>query len=155
MQDSKNCWFKILGNSRIFGRFWMILLEFRSKFTKCKGNSWNSSQAHRAFITGFPMSSIGGVRILNGIAHYMLQSQDITWNVLKKSTLQSTSRPATYNGFEKSLQSLRKVEPSSTASVTPRNYLWNLCYNGVARQFAGVELQLVSLLFWACNNWTK
>ena len=35
-----------------------------------RGNSWNSSQAHRAFITGFPMSSMGGVWIFTGIAHY-------------------------------------------------------------------------------------
>ena len=36
-----------------------------------RGNSWNSSQAHRAFITGFPMSSIGGGGwIFSGIAHH-------------------------------------------------------------------------------------
>ena len=37
----------------------MVFLEFRSKFTKFGGNSWNSSQALRAFITGFPVSSMG------------------------------------------------------------------------------------------------
>ena len=31
--------------------------------------SWNSSKADRAFITGFPMSSMGGMWIFSGIAH--------------------------------------------------------------------------------------
>ena len=43
-----------------FCKFLNVLLEFQSKFTKFQRNSWNSSQAHRAFITGFPMSSRGG-----------------------------------------------------------------------------------------------
>ena len=38
----------------------MVFLEFQSKFTKFRGNSWNSSQSHPAFITGFPMSSMEG-----------------------------------------------------------------------------------------------
>ena len=41
----------------------MVLLEFRSKFTKFERNSWKSSQAHRAVITGFPMLSIGGIDV--------------------------------------------------------------------------------------------
>ena len=38
----------------------MVFMEFRSKFAKIWGNSWISSQAHRAFTSGFPMSSMGG-----------------------------------------------------------------------------------------------
>ena len=39
------------------------------KIPKIWGNSWNSSRADQAFITGFPMSSMGGVWIFSGIAH--------------------------------------------------------------------------------------
>ena len=58
-----------LGEFQKFAKFWIDFLEFRSKFTKFRGNSWNSSQVHWAFITGFPMSSMGGVWIFSGIAH--------------------------------------------------------------------------------------
>ena len=60
-----------LGEFQNFARFWMVFLEFLSKFTKFCGNSWNSCQAHRAFITGFRMSSMGGggVWIFSGVAH--------------------------------------------------------------------------------------
>ena len=43
--------------------FWKILNGFAGipiKIHKILGNSWNSSQVHRAFITGFPMSSMLG-----------------------------------------------------------------------------------------------
>ena len=53
-----------------FAKLIMILVEFRSKFTKFWGNSWISSQAYQAFSTGFPMSSIGGAWIFSWIAHY-------------------------------------------------------------------------------------
>ena len=53
----------------------MVLLEFRSKFPKFSGNSWNSSQAHQAFITGFPLSSTGGVWIFSGIAQCTARAQ--------------------------------------------------------------------------------
>ena len=40
----------------------MIFLEFRSRFIKFWGNLWISSQSHRAFPTGFPLSSVGVCR---------------------------------------------------------------------------------------------
>ena len=52
-----------------FAKIWMVFLEFRLKFTKFWGNLWISSHTHWAFLTGFPMSSIGGVWIFSGIAH--------------------------------------------------------------------------------------
>ena len=57
-----------LGEFQNFARFWMAFLEFLSKLTKFWGYSWNSSQADRAFITGFPISSMGGMWIFSGIA---------------------------------------------------------------------------------------
>ena len=38
----------------------MVFVEFRSKFTKFRGNSWISNHVEQAFSTRFPMSSIGG-----------------------------------------------------------------------------------------------
>ena len=46
----------------------MVFLEFRLKFTKFWGNLWISSHTQRAFLTGFPMPSMGGVWIFYGIA---------------------------------------------------------------------------------------
>ena len=43
-----------------FAKIWMVFLEFRLKFIKFWGNLWISSHTHWAFLTGFPMSSIGG-----------------------------------------------------------------------------------------------
>ena len=65
-------------------------------------------------------------------------------------TLQS--RAAACNGFKKSLQSLQKLEPRSTAIVTRCDFLCNLCCNGVARQVT-VRLQHVtcSLCNLSCN----
>ena len=40
---------QILGEFQNFARFSMVFREFRSKFTKFWGNSWNSGHAHRAF----------------------------------------------------------------------------------------------------------
>ena len=54
-----------------FAILWMVFVEFRSEFTKVLGNSWISSHAHQAFSTGFPMSSMRGVWIFSGIAHYL------------------------------------------------------------------------------------
>ena len=48
----------------------MVFLEFQSKLTKFWEYSWNSSQPDRAFIAGFPVSSIGG------------EDVDIFWNNL-------------------------------------------------------------------------
>ena len=42
-----------------FGRLSMNFLEFRSKFKKFGENLRNSSRAHKAFITGFSISSMG------------------------------------------------------------------------------------------------
>ena len=55
-----------------FTKIWMVFLEFRLKFAKFWGNLWISSHTHWAFLTGFPMSSIGGVWIFSGIAHCCL-----------------------------------------------------------------------------------
>ena len=38
----------------------MVFLEFRLKFTKFYENLWISSHTHWSFLTGFPMSSMGG-----------------------------------------------------------------------------------------------
>ena len=54
-----------------FAKIWMVFLEFRLKFIKFWGNLWISSHTHWAFLTGFPMSSIGGVWIFSGIAQYL------------------------------------------------------------------------------------
>ena len=62
-------------------------------------------------------------------------------------------KPVTCNGFKESLQSLHKVESSSTAGITGCNFLCNLCCNGVARKLHvglacnTLSLQLVSQLF--------
>ena len=83
IQDSTPCLFRILGNSRILQDFeWFSWNSV--KIHKILGNSWNSSQAHRAFITRFPVSSIGGggggggggcgVWIFSGIALAMFES---------------------------------------------------------------------------------
>ena len=43
-----------------FARIWMVFLEFRLKFAKFWGYLWISSHTHWAFLTRFPMSSMGG-----------------------------------------------------------------------------------------------
>ena len=63
MQDSKCC------GIPEFCKTCMNFREFRSKFQNFGGNSWNSSRAHGAFITGFPMSS-GGGWIFSGMAQF-------------------------------------------------------------------------------------
>ena len=55
-----------------FAKIWMVVVEFQLKFTKFRGNLWISSHTHWAFLTGFPMSSMGGVWIFSGIAQYIL-----------------------------------------------------------------------------------
>ena len=45
--------------------------------------------------------------------------------------------------FQKSLQPLQNVEPSSITSITRSNFLCNLCFNSMARQVA-VRLQRVT-----------
>ena len=57
-----------IGEIQNFAKLLMILMEFRSKFTKFWGNSWISSQAYKALPTGFPVSSMAGVWIFSGIA---------------------------------------------------------------------------------------
>ena len=84
--------------------------------------------------------------------YHMLQPQAVTNNGIN-NMLQS--KAASCNGFKKSPQSLQKVRPSSAASATQCNFLCNLCCNGIARQVAECNmpsLQLVSQLFWACND---
>ena len=61
-----------------FAKLWMVFLDFRSKFTKFCGNPWISSQAHWAFTTGFPMSSMGCVWICSATAQY--RAVAIIWN---------------------------------------------------------------------------
>ena len=48
----------------------MFSLEFRSIFTKFRGNSWNSSQAYQVFTTEFPVSSMESVWI-SAVYHEM------------------------------------------------------------------------------------
>ena len=68
---------------------------------------------------------------------------------LKETCYMLQSQAATCNGFQKSLQSLQKVELSSTTSVKRCNFLCNKCCNGIERQDAG-RLQCVTCLL--CNS---
>ena len=72
LQDSRAYWFKILRNSRISEKFELFSWNSSLKFTKFWGYLWISSNTHWAFLTGFPMSSMGCVWIFYGIAQYSL-----------------------------------------------------------------------------------
>ena len=74
------------------------------------------------------------------------------------SQITKQSLAATCNGLKKSLQSLQKLEPSSTVSVTQYDFLCNLCCNCVARQVAACNmssLQLVLQFFWGLQRLDK
>ena len=62
---------------------------------------------------------------------------------LKKVKPSSTAAP----GLKRSLQSLKKVKPSSTASVYMVQFSFLLCCNGVARQVAGILQYVTCPLF--------
>ena len=72
------------------------------------------------------------LQVAGDISHAVVSGCNLQWF---KKTLQSQA--ATCNGFKRSLQSLQKIEPSSTAGVTQCKFLCNLCCNGFARQVAG------------------